>query len=375
MGPLAGLKVIEIKGIGPGPYAGMLLADLGAEVITVSRPSDASALPSEKDIACRGKLSIALDLKSDSGISTLLTLVEQADVLFEGFRPGVAERLGFGPETCQQRNPRLVYGRMTGWGQTGPLATSAAHDINYISLVGAQAAIGTADQPIPPLNLLGDFGGGSLFLVVGILSALFEAQKSGQGQVVDAAITDGVASLMGIAYSLSNIGAWSSRGSNFIDGSAPYYTNYETADGKFVSVGPLEPHFYKLLIEKLDLDDSLVSAQGDSKRWPELRDQLATAFKSKTRDEWSAILEGTDVCFAPVLDIYEAPDHPHNKARETFINIDGNIQPAPAPRFSRSLPDLPSAPSPDGSDTRTVLADWGFSETAIQALIDKGAAR
>ena len=375
MGPLTGLRIIEMKGIGPGPYAGMLLADLGAEVVVISNPSDTPVIPTEHDVASRGKRSVHLNLKTESGKEALLSLIEQADALIEGFRPGVAERLGFGPEICLERNPRIVYGRMTGWGQDGPLATSAAHDINFISLTGAQAAIGTPESPIPPLNLVGDFGGGSLFLVMGILAALWEAQHSGKGQVIDAAITDGAASLMSIVNTMDNMGAWSRmRGQNIMDGAAPNYNVYKTADGKFVSIGPIEPHFYKLLLEKLELDTDLVKEQRNPANWPEQREQLAKVFKSKTRDEWAAMLEGTDTCFAPVLDIFEAPEHPHNKARGTYIDVAGKTQPAPAPRFSRSHPALPTAPSPEGSDTETVLADWGFNDADIKTLIDSGAA-
>jgi alpha-methylacyl-CoA racemase len=376
MGPLAGVKVIEMRGIGPGPYAGMLFADMGADVIVVDRSSAAQgiSMPSRYDVNSRGKKSIALDLKQAAGLEALLKLVEQADILFEGYRPGVAERLGFGPEVCQNRNPGLIYGRMTGWGQTGPLAKAAGHDINYISLTGSLAAIGGADKPVPPLNLVGDYAGGSLFLVMGILAALFEKQKSGKGQVVDAAIVDGSASLMSIFYTLNNLGLWSTRrGANMLDGAAHFYDTYETSDGKFVSIGSIEPHFYALLLEKACLDPEIFKDQGDMAAWPLLKQRLVDIFKTRTRDEWCELMEGTDICFAPVLDFKEAPKHPHNIARSTYIEIDGLEQPAPAPRFSRSECDLPTPPVAEGSDTEQVLAEWGFSGDDISELRHAGA--
>ncbi|MBC6427704.1 MAG: CoA transferase [Cellvibrionales bacterium] len=374
MGPLAGLTVIEIKALGPAPYAAMLLADLGAEVVVVSNPAVPPAVPAERDIACRGKRSVALDLKSEAGLAALLALIERADVLIEGFRPGVAERLGFGPEVCHKRNPRLVYGRMTGWGQDGPLAQRAAHDINFIALTGAQAAIGTAEQPVPPLNLVGDFGGGSMFLVMGILAALYEVRESGQGQVVDAAITDGVASLMSIVHTLHGLGAWSVRRErNIMDGAAPNYGVYATADGKHVAVGPIEPPFYRLLLEKLGLDPAMVKAVRDPANWPAQREALAAAFKSKTRAEWDAVFEGSDACYAPVLDIEEAPEHPHNRARGTYIEVGGQVQPAPAPRFSRSVPLQPAASVAEGSDTAAVLAEFGLDEATVRAVLEGNA--
>ncbi|MDJ0653107.1 MAG: CaiB/BaiF CoA-transferase family protein [Xanthomonadales bacterium] len=376
MGPLAGIKVLEIKGLGPGPYAGMLLADLGAEVVVVERSSSTPgiALPSAMDVHSRGKKSIALDLKTAEGLETLMTLVEKADMLFEGFRPGVAERVGFGPDACLARNPRLVYGRMTGWGQDGPLSTVAGHDINYIAISGALAAIGSREKPAVPLNLVGDYAGGSLFLVMGMLAALVESKTSGQGQVVDAAITDGAASLMSMFHGMQRLGVWSSqRSANLLDGAAHYYDVYETADGKFVSVGPLEPQFYALLLEKLELDPETFGKQLDPSRWPELKQRLEQVFRTRTRQEWCELLEGTDACFAPVLDFTEAPDHPHNRARQTFIDINGLTQPAPAPRFSRSQCDVPEPGSPEGADTESVLADWGFEAEEIEALRQSGA--
>jgi alpha-methylacyl-CoA racemase len=376
MGPLAGVKIIEMKGIGPGPYAGMLLADMGAEVIVVERSSTAAGIapPSKLDINSRGKKSIALNLKTPQGLEALLKLVEQADVFFECYRPGVAERLGFGPDVCLQRNPRLVYGRMTGWGQTGPLANAAGHDINYISLTGSLAAIGSAEKPAPPLNLVGDYAGGSLFLVMGILAALFEAQKSGQGQVIDAAIVDGSASLMSIFHTLGNLGLWSPRrNANMLDGGAHFYDTYETADGKFVSIGSIEPQFYAQLLDKACLDPEVFKDQGDMSQWPLLKQRLVHVFKSRTRQEWCDIMEGTDVCFAPVLDFKEAPHHPHNQARATYIEIDGLEQPAPAPRFSRTACATPSGPVAEGADTEQVLSQWGFDDATISALRTAGA--
>jgi alpha-methylacyl-CoA racemase len=372
MGPLSGFKVIEIKGIGPGPYAGMLLADMGAEVIVVDRAAKFSGItpPSELDIMSRGKRSIALDLKSKSGLETVLKLVEGADAIFEGFRPGVAERLGFGPEQCLLRNPKIVYGRMTGWGQTGPLAKSAGHDINYISLTGALAAIGAADKPLPPLNLVGDYAGGSLFLVMGMLAALLEAQKSAKGQVIDAAITDGSASLMSMFFTLKKLGVWNTqRQSNLLDGGAPFYGAYCTLDEKFVSLGAIEPQFFATLVDKAGLEPDMIDAHLDPARWAELKNALTELFKSKTRDQWCNLLEGSDACFAPVLDFTEAHQHPHNRARNTFIEINGSQQPAPAPRFSRTGCDIPSAPRKEGADTEAILSDLGFSVSAIDALL------
>lgn len=371
MGPLTGFKVIEMKGIGPGPYAGMLLADLGAEVIVVERASkpNSIAAPSAMDINSRGKKSIALNLKSEGGLETLLRLVESADALIEGYRPGVAERLGFGPDSCLERNPKLIYGRMTGWGQTGPLAHSAGHDLNYISLTGAAAAIGKADSPVPPLNIVGDFAGGSLFLVVGVLSALLEAQKSGKGQVIDAAITDGSAHLMSTFYTLSRLGMWSAcREANLLDGGRPYYRCYETSDHKFVSVGPLEPQFFAEMITKTGMPESFIQEQNNPEKWPEMQAVFIETFKSKSRAEWVEIFEGSDACVAGVLDYIEAIDHPHNKARDTYIDINGVQQPAPAPRFSRTACHTPAPPRGEGADTEEVLAEWGLNSDEIAAL-------
>lgn len=377
MGPLAGVKIIEIKGIGPGPFAGMLLADMGADVIVIERSSKGSgtvALPAAMDCNSRGKKSIALNLKTTAGAETLLRLVESADILFEGFRPGVAERLGFGPEQCHARNPRLVYGRITGWGQTGPLAKTAGHDINYISLTGSLAAIGNLDKSTVPLNLVGDYAGGSMYLVMGMLAALYEAQRSGKGDVIDAAITDGSASLMSVFHSMDKLGAWiPERGSNMLDGSAPFYDVYETSDGRFVSIGSIEPQFYALLVEKTGVDPEVFANSYDKSQWPQMKERLIEVFKTKSQAQWCELMEGTDLCFAPVLNYREAPAHPHNAARNTYIDIDGLIQPAPAPRFARSDCATPSSPSSEGADTQEVLTQWGFSEQEITALGVDGA--
>lgn len=361
MGPLEGIKIIEMAGLGPGPFAGMILADMGADVILVERKVD----PDKKrlpDCNRRGKRSIALNLKDAKGVETLLQLVEKADVLFEGFRPGVMERLGLGPEVLHQRNPKLVIGRMTGWGQDGPLAQAAGHDINYISLTGALHGIGRKNEkPVPPLNLVGDYGGGGMFLITGILAALIEVQKSGKGQVIDAAMTDGSAILMSIFNSLHAFGMHTTeRGSNLLDSGAHFYDTYETKDGKYISLGSIEPQFYALLVEKAGLDPTEFAPQNKRSGWPELKEKITSVFKTKTRDEWCAIMEGTDVCFAPVLDLVEAPKHPHNIARKTYIQLDGITQPAPAPRFSRTVSEVKFGSRAAGEDTEAVLSDWGI---------------
>ncbi|MEP0202720.1 MAG: CaiB/BaiF CoA-transferase family protein [Halioglobus sp.] len=361
MGPLAGVKVLELAGIGPGPLAGMLLADLGAEVISIERGAAPGGKPLP-DCSRRGKRSIALNLKSEEGVETLLKMVEKADILFEGFRPGVAEKLGIGPDDCLARNPKIIYGRMTGWGQTGPLSQAAGHDINYISLSGALHAMGRADEkPVPPLNLVGDYGGGTMFLVMGLLAALYEVRDSGQGQVVDAAMTDGSAILMAMFNSLHAMGMWSTkRGVNLLDSGAHFYDTYETSDGKYVSIGSIEPQFYALLMEKAQLDPAIFGEQNNQSLWPELTDKLTIIFKSKTQAQWCELMEGTDVCFAPVLDFIEAQQHPHNVARETYIEVDGMVQPAPAPRFSRTASEVQHGSRVAGTDTEQVLADWGI---------------
>lgn len=369
MGPLQGIKIIEMGAIGPGPFAGMLLADMGAEVIVVERYA-ASKEHRMPDCNRRGKKSIALNLKQAAGVETLLQLIEQADVLFEGFRPGVMERLGLGPEICLARNPRLIFGRMTGWGQDGPLAKAAGHDINYISLTGALFATGRAEgKPVPPLNLVGDYGGGGMFLVTGILAALIERQGSGKGQVVDAAMTDGSAVLMSIFNSLHAMGMWTpKRGVNMLDSGAHFYDTYETKDGKYVSIGSLEPQFYAQLIEKAELDPETFSNQMNQQEWPSLKEKLSEVFKRKTQMEWCEIMEGSDVCFAPVLDFIEAQQHPHNVARKTYIEVDGLVQPAPAPRFSRTPSEVQFGPRAAGENTEEILQGWGFSTTQIQGL-------
>ncbi len=372
MGPLHGLRVIELEGLGPAPFCGMMLADLGAEVISVARASSAAARPTKTSE--RGKRSIALNLKHADGVEALLTMCAGADVLIEGFRPGVAERLGFGPDACQARNPSLVYGRMTGWGQTGPLAHAAGHDINYISLSGALHAIGRAgERPVPPLNLVGDFGGGGMFLAFGVMCAVYEAQRSGKGQVVDVSMVEGAAALMHMMYGMKAECAWrDERGSNLLDGGTHFYDTYETADGKFVSIGSIEPQFYRLLLELAGLDPAAFAPQHDASRWGELKSIMADVFRRKTRAQWCAIMEGTDVCFAPVLSLDEAPGHHHNVARESFIEIAGVVQAAPAPRFSRTAPETPEPPHPTGSDADTVLRQAGYTEARIRELRENG---
>ena len=333
-GPLAGYRIVEFAGIGPGPFACMMLADMGAEVVTLDR---VGAMKNMKSIAGRGRKMVELDLKDASAVGQVLDLLASADALIEGFRPGVMERLGLGPNVVLARNPKLVYGRMTGWGQEGPLAQAAGHDINYISLTGALAAIGPPDRPVPPLNLVGDFGGGALYIVVGVLAALLEASKSGKGQVVDAAMCDGAASLMSMFFDMTAMGRWSEgREKNFLDGGAHFYGVYECACGHFISIGSIEPQFYALLREHAGLSDPAFDAQMDREAWPMLREKLTQIFKSKTREEWCKIMEGTDICFAPVLTMAEAPNHPHMAARNIFIERHGVTQPAPAPRFSRT---------------------------------------
>ena len=373
-GSLAGIKVVELAAIGPVPFAGMMLSDMGAQVTRVDRipaPGGGPGLYATFDH--RGRESIALDLKKPAGVEATLRLIDQADVLLEGFRPGVTEKLGLGPEVCLVRNPKLVYGRMTGWGQTGPLAHAAGHDLNYIALTGALHAMGSADRPpSPPLNLVGDYGGGAMMLLAGVLAALVERQRSGKGQVIDAAMTDGAAMLASIFYALRAQGLWSDRrSSNQLDGGAYYYGVYECADSHFVSIGSLEPQFYQLLLQKCGLsDDSAFQTQLDSSQWPQLRKRLEVLFKQRTRAEWCALMEGTDVCFAPVLSLSEAPQHPHNQSRGTFIEVDGKMQVAPAPRFSRTPSQASRVVPREGADTLHVLASAGFSEAEIRQLVD-----
>ena len=374
MGPLKGLKIIEMAGIGPGPFCGMVLADLGAEIIRVDRAS-AIGTGSKQDASNRGKRSIAVDLKSEKGVEVVLKLVETADAIFEGFRPGVMERLGLGPDICSERNERIVFGRMTGWGQEGPLANAAGHDINYISLTGALAAIGRpGSPPVPPLNLIGDFGGGGMLLALGLVAALLESKESKKGQVVDAAMTDGSALLMTMIYTMQSSGAWkTSMGSNLLDGGSHFYDTYECKDGKFISLGSIEPQFYALLCQIAELDEKVFSKQMSRDSWPEQKEAIKKIILDKTRDEWCELMEGTDVCFAPVLDMSEAPKHPHNIERKTFIDLEGVTQPAPAPRFSRTEPEVTSSPSIVGEHTDEVLTSIGFSDEDISTLKTSGA--
>jgi len=352
-GPLAGVRIVEFAGIGPGPFACMLLADMGADVITLDR---VGAKKSMKSVAGRGRKVIELDLKDKAAIAEVLELLANADALIEGFRPGVMERLGLGPDVVLARNPKLVYGRMTGWGQEGPLASAAGHDINYISITGALAAIGPKEKPVPPLNLVGDFGGGALYLVVGVLAALLEARKSGKGQVVDTAMCDGAASLMSFFFDMTAMGRWSEgRDQNFLDGGAHFYGVYECACGNFISIGSIEPQFYALLRQHAGLSDADFDAQMDRKAWPALKEKLKVVFKNKTREDWCKIMEGTDICFAPVLTMSEAAGHPHMVARKVFVERHGVTQPAPAPRFSRTPSTIRE---PEAAEIGVVTKEW-----------------
>ncbi|RAI58151.1 CaiB/BaiF CoA transferase family protein [Roseicella frigidaeris] len=373
MGPLKGLRILEFAGIGPGPFCGMVLADLGAEVLRIER-RDGPAVPPE-DFINRGRRSVALDLKSPAAIAAVLRLVEGADALIEGFRPGVMERLGLGPEPCLGRNPRLVYGRMTGWGQEGPLAQSAGHDMNYIALTGALWSIGRAgERPVPPLNLVGDYGGGGMLLALGVVAALLHAKTGGEGQVVDAAMVDGASLLMAPIYAMKARGRWrNERGTNMLDGAAPWYDTYECADGRWLAVGPIEPQFFALLCETLGLDARNFPDRMEPAAWPALKERLAGLFRSRTRDDWATLFAGTDACVAPVLDMEEAPAHPHNVARGTFALRDGVVQPAPAPRFSRTRAELGAPPPARGADTEAVLREAGLEAGEIAALREAGA--
>ncbi|MCX5135615.1 MULTISPECIES: CaiB/BaiF CoA transferase family protein [unclassified Streptomyces] len=359
-GPLAGVRVVELAGIGPGPFAAMLLADLGADVVRVDRPDGPGlAIDPAHDVTNRNKRSVIIDLKAESGPSRVLDLAERADILIEGYRPGVAERLGVGPEACHARNPKLVYGRMTGWGQDGPLAHRAGHDVAYIALTGTLGMIGRPDEaPAVPANLLGDYAGGSLYLVVGVLAALHHARESGAGQVVDAAIVDGTAHLSTMIHGMMAAGGWQDRrGANLLDGGCPYYGTYETADGGHMAVGPLEGRFYDTFVDLLGVPE-LRPARKDLARWPELRETVAARFKTRTRDEWTAVFDGSDACVAPVLSLREAPTHPHLAARGTFVDHDGITQPAPAPRFSTTPTSVRGGPALPGADTADVARDW-----------------
>jgi len=380
MGPLAGVRVVEIAGIGPGPFAGMMLSDMGADVVRVDRVGgvhggDPAAPP--RDVMSRGRRSIGVDLKNPDGVEAVLALVERADALIEGFRPGVTERLGIGPDECLARNPRLVYGRMTGWGQDGPMATMAGHDMNYIAIAGALGAIGRVDErPQPPLNLVGDFGGGGMLLAFGIVCGVLEARSSGQGQVIDAAMVDGTAVLTTFMHGMMAMGGWrDERGVNLLDTGAHYYEVYECADGKFLSVGAIEPQFYAELLRGTGLtDDPEFANQNDKARWPHLKERLAEVIRTRTRDEWAEIFDGTDACVAPILSLGEAPHHAHTAARRTFVERDGIMQPAPAPRFSRTETEIQRPPAHAGQHTDEVLAEWGVADADRTAALRAGGA-
>lgn len=379
MGPLAGVSVLEVASIGPGPFCGMLLGDMGADVIRVDRPGidPLQAI----DPLRRNRRSIALDLKNPDGVQALLRLVNGADALIEGFRPGVAERLGIGPEVCLTRNPRLVYGRVTGWGQDGPLSNAPGHDLNYVALSGALHAFGPqGEPPVAPLNLLGDFGGGGMLLAFGLVCALLEARQSGRGQVVDAAMLDGVNAMMAMFHGFRAAGIFDEQpGTHFLSGAAHFYATYETRDGKYISIAALEPGFYQDLIRRAGLDTAGFAGHGlgvypiASPEWPRLKAELAAVFRSRTRDEWTALLEGTDACFAPVLSVTEASQHPHNVARKAFVSVNGVLQNAPAPRFSVTVPDEPTPPAVAGTHSRAVLAQAGFAAGEIDNLLASGA--
>ena len=384
MGPLTGIRILELAGIGPGPFAAMMLSDMGADVLRVDRAAAVrDPIPAEPhaDILNRGRRSIALDLKHPDAVATALRLIEQADALIEGFRPGVMERLGLSPEVCLERNPRLVYGRITGWGQEGPLAHAAGHDINYIALAGSLEPLGRkGGPPTPPLNLVGDFGGGGMLLAFGVACALVERGASGRGQVVDAAMVDGAATLMTMIHRMRQLGMWrDERGTNMLDTGAHFYDTFETADGRYVAIGSIEPQFYAELLEKTGLAGSEAGAdlprQLDRDQWPAMKQRLAAIFKSKTRDAWCEIMEGSDVCFAPVLTMEEAPRHPHIAARETFVTVAGRVQPAPSPRFSRTRPAIQRPPPQAGEHTDEALADWGLAAEEIRKLREAGAVR
>lgn len=370
MGPLKGVKIIEFAGLGAAPFAAMLFADMGADVLRIERKG--ARAPHKTEVTLRGRRAIALDLKKPQAVETALKLMENADAVMESFRPGVMERLGLGPEVCLTRNPRLVYGRLTGWGQDGPLANAAGHDINYIAISGALHAIGTRETPVPPLNLVGDFGGGALYLAFGMACAMLEARSSGKGQVVDAAMSDGAISLMSIFCGFRAMGFWNDkRGENILDGGAHFYSTYETADGQWIALGPIEPQFYKEMIERTGAELPPAGAHMDKSAWPAAKEKLAAVIRAKTRAEWDAIFEGSDACYAPVLSLAEAPQHPHNMARQAFTDIDGVTQPSPAPRFSRTPGEIQCPPQ--APDNEAMLAEWGFSEADIASLKDSEA--
>jgi alpha-methylacyl-CoA racemase len=379
MGPLSSLRIVELAGLGPGPFCGMMLSDLGADVLRVERPAawDPNRGLDPRLVLTRGRRSVAVDLKHERGVETVLRLVDAADGLIEGYRPGVTERLGLGPDVCLARNPRLVYGRITGWGQEGPLASTAGHDIDYIAIAGALAPVGEkGSKPIPPLNMLGDFGGGGMLLAFGMLAALVEARESGHGQVVDAAMVDGAALLTTMVQEMMGQGAWlDQRGSNPLDTGSHFYNTYETADGEYVAVGAVEPQFYAELLRRLELDGDadFSDNQLNTGMWPELIDRMAKVFRTKTRDEWVRVFEGSDACFAPVLSMREAQGHEHNRVRRTFVDVAGIIQPAPAPRFGRTPAGQPGPPPGLGEHTRQALVEWGFSDAETDELFGCGA--
>jgi alpha-methylacyl-CoA racemase len=383
MGPLEGLKVVELAGIGPGPFCAMLLADMGAEVVRVDRAAnvgtdtDRDGNEARFNLLTRGRRNIAVDLKNKDGVAAVLRLVDQADALIEGFRPGVMERLGLGPDICLKRNKRLVYGRMTGWGQDGPIAHIAGHDINYIALSGALATIGSAGgPPVPPLNLVGDFGGGALYLAMGVLAGIIRAKASGEGQVIDCSMVEGAASLMTSMYGALASGAWvEERGRNRTDGGAHFYHVYETKDGEHISVGSIEPQFYKLLLTHTGLEGAELPTQNDRTQWPAMQERFAAVFKQKTRAEWVTIMQQTDICFAPVLKMSEAIQHEHNRRRDSFVEVDGIAQPAPAPRFSATPTRVQRPPARAGENTDDILRDWGFSAAEIATLHQSSAVK
>lgn len=378
-GPLKGYRVVELAGIGPGPFAGMMLADMGAEVLRVDRAASVreGAMPPLADVLGRGRRSVGVDLKNPEGREVVLRLVEKADALIEGFRPGVTERLGLGPDDCLARNPRLVYGRMTGWGQDGPYANAAGHDINYIALSGTLGMIGRkGEAPVPPLNLVGDFGGGGMLLAFGIVCAMLEASRSGQGQVIDAAMVDGAALLAAMMHGFRTTGMWQERGTNLLDTGAFFYEVYETSDGRYISLGSIEPQFYAEMASLTGLaDGGGAPEQNDRAAWPSLKERMAELIKTRTRDEWCELMEGTDACFAPVLDPGEAPSHPHNRHRATFVDVEGVTQPAPAPRFSRTVAEVERPPARAGQHTDEALGDWGFAGDEVAKLREVGAVR
>jgi alpha-methylacyl-CoA racemase len=378
MGPLEGLKVVELSGQGPGPWCAMMLSDMGAEVLRVDRAEATTIMDTDvaqpQFVNLRGRRAVAIDLKRREGVEVLLRLIERADAFLEGFRPGVLERLGIAPEVCLKRNPRLVYGRMTGWGQEGPWSRTAGHDINYVALTGLLNAIGPASEPVPPLNLVGDFGGGGLLLAFGVVCALLEAKASGEGQVVDAAMVDGVALLGGMFYGLAQVGAWNQqRASNTLDGGAHFYGTYQTADGKWISIGAIEPKFYAILLEAMGLASEDLPGQYEEAGWPANRARFAEVFRSRSQAEWSQLLQPLDACYAPILSFDEAYAHEHATARGSFIEVDGVHQPAPAPRFSRTPGEVSRGAAEPGEHTREALVDWGFDEAEIEPLRSIGA--